>query len=142
MTCPSGHKLVDNHGIVLVDEIDLHLHPSWQMNVIPKLAQALPNLQFIITSHSPLVVGSLEWMNILFMEPGPHQTSRVRRIENSIHGMDADQVLLTDFFGLQSTRAAGKRRDLKALTLQAREGDADAAEALLAAMSRGTESLP
>jgi hypothetical protein len=44
-TCPSGEKLVENRGIVMVDEIDLHLHPKWQMTVLPTLAKILPNIQ-------------------------------------------------------------------------------------------------
>ncbi|WP_313615499.1 AAA family ATPase, partial [Rhizobium sp.] len=53
MGCPNGKRLVDNKGVVLVDEIDLHIHPEWQRTMIPTLAKALPNLQFIFTSHSP-----------------------------------------------------------------------------------------
>jgi hypothetical protein len=139
MTCPKGKKLVENKGIVMVDEIDLHLHPHWQMTVLPTLAEVLPNLQFIVTSHSPLLVGSLEWMNIILMSPGPKQSSRPQRIQWAVHGLDADQVLLTDFFGLESTRAEGKKRRLKALTLQARLGDTEAAKQLLEEMSRGLE---
>lgn len=140
MTCPSGKKLVDNRGIVMVDEIDLHLHPQWQMTVLPTLAKALPNIQFIVTSHSPLVVGSLEWSNIIVMKPAPRQATILRRIPRSVHGLDADQVLLTDFFGLQSTRAPGRKRALKDLALKAREGDPEAARQLLEQMSRGAEA--
>jgi predicted ATPase len=141
MTCPKGKKLVENQGIVMVDEIDLHLHPKWQMTLLSTLARELPEIQFIVTSHSPLVVGSLEWMNIIRMEAGPDQTSQPKRLEWAIHGLDADQILLSGFFGLESTRAQGKKRKLKNLTLQAREGDADAAKQLLEEMSRGTERL-
>jgi hypothetical protein len=138
-TCPSGKKLNENKGIVMVDEIDLHLHPKWQMTVLQTLAKELPNIQFIVTSHSPLIVGSLEWMNIIVMSGGPRQSSTADRIEWAVHGLDADQVLLTDFFGMSSTRAPGKKRTLKELTLKAREGDTDAAKQLLEQMSRGTE---
>lgn len=138
-TCPSGKRLRENKGIVLVDEIDLHLHPKWQMTVLQTLAKELPCIQFIVTSHSPLIVGSLEWMNIVVMKPGPNLSSRAQRIRRAVHGMDADQVLLTDFFGLSSTRAPSKKRLLKELTLRAREGDPKAARDLLAAMSGGTE---
>jgi hypothetical protein len=141
MTCPSGKKLVDNKGIVMVDEIDLHLHPKWQMTVLPTLAKELPNIQFIVTSHSPLVVGSLEWMNIILMAAGPRQSSQAKRIASAVHGLDADQVLLTDFFGLESTRAPSKKRALKELTLKAREGDPEAAKRLLEQMSRGMEAV-
>ena len=140
MTCPSGRKLVDNHGIVMVDEIDLHLHPQWQMQVLPTIAKALPRIQFIVTSHSPLIVGSLEWMNLLVMAPGPHQSSLVVRRPQRIHGLDADQLLLTDLFGLRSTRAPAKEDRLKALTLKAREGDDQAALELLKEMSTGSEA--
>ncbi len=139
-TCPSGKKLVDNKGIVMVDEVDLHLHPKWQMTVLPNLAKSLPNIQFLVTSHSPLIVGTLEWMNIILMSPGPRQSSKAERIPWAVHGLDADQLLLTDFFGLKSTRAEGKTRDLKALTLKARAGDTEAAKALLEEMSQGAES--
>lgn len=138
-TCPSGKKLAENKGIVMVDEIDLHLHPKWQMIVLQSLAKALPNLQFIVTSHSPLIVGSLEWMNIIAMSPGPKLSSQASRIQWPVHGLDADQVLLTDFFGLKSTRAPGKKRTLKELSLKARHGDTEAAKKILEEMSRGME---
>jgi hypothetical protein len=139
MTCPSGKKLVDNQGIVMVDEIDLHLHPKWQMTVLPILGKELPKLQFIVTSHSPLLVGSLEWMNIIEMRPSARESSVPQRIPTPVHGLDADQVLLTEFFGMTSTRAEGKEKQLKALTLKARTGDAEAAKELMVRMSRGLE---
>ncbi len=139
MTCPSGCKLVDNCVIVMVDEIDLHIHPKWQISILPVLARALPNIQFIVTSHSPLVVGSLEWMNIIHMEPGPRQSSKPRRIKQGIHGLDADQILLSDFFGMESTRSPSKESQLQELTKNAREGDANAAKELLRQLSKGME---
>jgi predicted ATPase len=140
-TCPPGHRLVENKGIIMVDEIDLHLHPKWQMTVLHVLAKELPNIQFIVTSHSPLIVGSLEWMNIIVMRPGVKQSSKAERIPSAVHGLDADQVLLTDFFGLESTRAPGKRRQLKELSLQAADGDLRAARKLLETMNQGGESV-
>lgn len=139
-TCPAGKKLVDNRGIVMVDEIDLHLHPRWQIALLPALAKALPKIQFIVTSHSPLLVGSLEWMNIIEMRPGVRESSIPKRIPIDIHGLDADQVLLTDFFGMKSTRAGAKDTQLRNLALKARHGDAAAARQFLEQMSRGLES--
>ena len=139
--CPSGKKLVENRGVVLVDEIDLHLHPSWQMKVIPTIAKALPNMQFVFTSHSPLVAGSLEWMNILTLKV-TSKTNRTiaKRLKQSIHGLDADQILLTDFFGLKSTRAASKRTELKKLRLEATAGGDDDKLAYVRALSLGSEA--
>ena len=51
-TCPRGKKLVENQGIVMIDEVDLHIHPEWQMQLLPRLAKHLPKIQFIVTSHS------------------------------------------------------------------------------------------
>lgn len=138
-TCPSGKKLVENRGMVLVDEIDLHLHPKWQMEIIGVLARELPNIQFILTSHSPLVVGSLEWMNIIVMKADESQASEAIRLPTPVHGLDADQILLTDFFDLESTRAPGPLRRLKEIALKARAGDDAAADELLRLMSRGSE---
>jgi hypothetical protein len=125
--CPSGKKLVESSGIVLVDEIDLHLHPKWQMKVIATVAKALPRMQFVFTSHSPLVAGSLEWMNIIALKIKGKNATSARRLRQSIHGLDADQVLLTDFFELNTTRAKAKRTQLDQLKQKARSGDDEAA---------------
>jgi predicted ATP-binding protein involved in virulence len=47
-------------GVVLIDEIDLHLHPSWQRRVVDDLKRAFPKVQFIATTHSPFIIQSLE----------------------------------------------------------------------------------
>jgi predicted ATPase len=137
--CPSGAKLIENRGIVMIDEIDLHLHPRWQLKVIPTVARALPNIQFIITSHSPLVAGSLEWMNIIHLAPGKSLPTRARRLDSSLSGLDADQVLVSEYFGLATTRTASKQNRIDALTLRAREGDSKAAKKLLKELTKGAE---
>src|SRR5262249_43752081 len=48
------------HGIVLVDEIDLHLHPGLQRVLVPRLREAMPHVQWIVTTHSPLVLASFD----------------------------------------------------------------------------------
>lgn len=55
-----AHLKYDLPGIVLVDEIELHLHIAWQKKVLPFLVKAFPNLQFIVATHSPFVVSSIE----------------------------------------------------------------------------------
>ena len=47
-------------GLVLLDEIDLHLHPSWQVKIVPALKKAFPSVQFVTTTHSPMVLPGLE----------------------------------------------------------------------------------
>jgi predicted ATP-binding protein involved in virulence len=51
--------ILNTEAIVLIDEIDCHLHPKWQLNIIPSLRGLFPNVQFIITTHAPLVVSSV-----------------------------------------------------------------------------------
>lgn len=48
---------VNGQGVVLIDEIDLHLHPKWQRRIITSLTSAFPKLQFIATTHSPQIIG-------------------------------------------------------------------------------------
>lgn len=50
----------NSKGIVLIDEIDMHLHPTWQQNVVSDLKKAFPNIQFVVTTHSPFIVQSLK----------------------------------------------------------------------------------
>ncbi|MFX1682973.1 AAA family ATPase [Mitsuaria sp. CC2] len=70
-----GEKAVeDTPGVVLIDELDLHLHPNWQRTVVGDLKKAFPNLQFIATTHSPFIVQSLgdgELINLDREEPEP-----------------------------------------------------------------------
>lgn len=55
-TCPEDRRVFDEHGVVLIDEIDQHLHPRWQMTIVKKLRELFPNIQFIMTTHSPVIV--------------------------------------------------------------------------------------
>lgn len=55
-------------GIVLIDEIDLHLHPKWQWNVIEALRQTFENVQFVIATHSPIVISSSKNANLVLLD--------------------------------------------------------------------------
>lgn len=67
---PSLDNPLDGKGLVLIDEIDLHLHPSWQQKVIYRLEETFPNLQFIITTHSPQVCHTVDSDNIWLLKNG------------------------------------------------------------------------
>ena len=138
-TCPSGKRLDQNQGIVLVDEVDLHLHPAWQTALLPQLAGALPKIQFIATSHSPLLVGSLEWRNIVIASQRKNGTSFLTRARVDVSKLDADQILLTELFGLRTTRSAAQSDRIRQLLEQTRQGNVEAARELMAELS-GAES--
>ena len=56
-----GKKAIEKTaGVVMIDELDLHLHPNWQRHVVADLKKAFPNIQFVATTHSPYIVQSLE----------------------------------------------------------------------------------
>ena len=60
----------ETQGIVLIDEVDIHLHPAWQQNVLRALREAFPRLQFIVTTHSPQVLTSVDAACIRKIESG------------------------------------------------------------------------
>lgn len=137
----SGLKLRETRGIVMVDEIDLHLHPEWQRTVVPVLAAALPHIQFIFTTHSPLVVGSLTSQN-LFVLALEEDATVIKRLPEKVQGKSAEQILLSPYFGLESTRAAPAAAQLNELARHAITGDTDAAMEYLTLMSTGLNVTP
>lgn len=54
---PCAENPLEGYGIVLIDEIELHMHPSWQRRILHVLKEVFPNIQFIVTTHSPQVLG-------------------------------------------------------------------------------------
>lgn len=138
MGAVSGTKLVDTRGLVLLDEIDLHLHPEWQRVVLPTLSRALPNMQFVVTTHSPLVVGSLQAENLysLVEEEG---ATVIKRLPEQVQGRSSEQILLSPYFGLPSTRAEPVSDKLQALAQAAVGGDAHASMQYLRLLSGGMQ---
>lgn len=86
------------HGIVMIDEIDMHLHPEWQQTVLPDLQKAFPNLQFIVTTHSPQVLSSIDAHCIRRLdweldEESGRQRMAVNTIEQQTMGVASSDVL-------------------------------------------------
>lgn len=113
-------------GIVLIDEVDLHLHPSWQRVVVPTLAQVFPRLQFIVTSHSPLVAGSVSSRSVFVVERD-RGVSTIEQLEERTFGRSAEELLLSSYFGLPTTRAVDFETQSADLFARAAAGDANAA---------------
>jgi predicted ATP-binding protein involved in virulence len=59
---------LQGEGIILIDEIELHLHPQWQRDIIPRLTSTFPNCQFIVTTHSPQVLSNVKKENVFIVE--------------------------------------------------------------------------
>lgn len=100
---PKSANPLAEPAVVLVDEIDLHLHPRWQRTLLGFLSERFPNTQFIATAHSPLVVQAAEDANIVLLRrEGDHVVidNDVERIKN----WRVDQILTSELFGLESAR--------------------------------------
>jgi predicted ATP-binding protein involved in virulence len=63
-----ANAIIETQGVVLIDEIDQHLHPNWQRKVVGDLKAAFPNIQFVATTHSPYVVQSLQSDEIINLD--------------------------------------------------------------------------
>lgn len=61
---PDAENPLHEEAIVLVDELDLHLHPKWQRDIVPTLSKVFPRVQFIVTTHSPHVLQSMAEVNL------------------------------------------------------------------------------
>jgi predicted ATP-binding protein involved in virulence len=124
-------------GVVLVDELDLHLHPRWQRVALPRLRAAFPRLQLVVTTHSPQVLSSAENRQMRRLFDGKLQEDHV-----FVEGRDSNAILReymhTDDRGAEGTRALqalhdaidqGRRQDAERLykELLARWGDLDPA---------------
>ena len=86
---------LDGTGIVLIDEIDLHLHPKWQRLVVPALTTTFPNVQFIITTHSALVLRRLKREQVLILK-----NSQILSQNPYFEGRDSNSIL-EDIFGIE-----------------------------------------
>lgn len=104
----NGRLVVKRSGVVLIDEIDAHLHPAWQQRIGFWLKRHFPNIQFIVTSHSPLVCQAADPQG-LFVLPAPGGSEQPRQLEQDeyekIIASRPDTILLTPAFGLQNTRS-------------------------------------
>lgn len=90
-------------GIVLVDEIDAHLHPRLKMKIIQRLRSVFPKLQFIVTSHEPLTLRGLKANEIIVLKRTKNRKIFSQSDLPSPEGMRVDQLLTSDYFGLNST---------------------------------------
>lgn len=90
---PSLENPLEGSGVVLIDEIDLHLHPSWQKAIIHCLRSTFPNLQFVVTTHSPLVISQVQPEQIRILDEG--KVLRVKEYVGSFnsYGAEMEDVL-------------------------------------------------
>lgn len=124
----------DAEAIVLIDEIETHLHPRWKMRVMSALRRALPNVQFIATTHDPLCLRGMDDGEVVVLQRDAHGSIEMLQDLPSLKGMRADQLLTSDYFGLSSTIDPQSEIDMAryvATMGDLPEGDAAQADALV-----------
>lgn len=80
-------------GILIIDEIDAHLHPSWQRRIIPSITEHFPNLQIFCSTHSPLMLAGLKSGQVQLLRRDEDGKVTVSRNEDDIVGWSADEIL-------------------------------------------------
>ena len=99
----------ETDGIVLIDEIDLHLHPTWQQRILEDLTDIFPKLQFVVSTHAPSVISSAKSENLLILdqyevyEPsgevyGRDTSTIVRSVMNALERPKSVKKLFADFY--------------------------------------------
>ncbi len=135
---PKSKKPLDEPAIILIDEVDLHLHPRWQRTIIKKLTNIFIGTQFIATSHSPLMVQAANDINLAVLQKDADKTQLTRvetfdvnlavlqkdgnkvRIENDleiVYGwrvdqLRVDQILNSPIFGIDDSTRGTKSENL------------------------------
>jgi len=119
---PNAKNPLDGRGIVLIDEIELHLHPEWQREVIPSLVKTFPNCQFIITTHSPQVISEILPEDVYMLDGEPYSHPE------SSYGRDSNRIL-EDIMGV-SERPVRIKEELQALFRLINAGQLEEAQQL------------
>ena len=110
-------EILGSKGIVLIDEIDAHLHPTWQREIVPLLLDLFPSIQFFVTTHSPQIIASIKSEQVFicdnfkvsqlkFKTKGLDSNTILRHVFNSTDRPKEYQVLLAKFDELIEKQAA------------------------------------
>ncbi len=91
---PRLDKPLHGEGVVLIDDLELHLHPKWQREVTEKLTETFPNIQFIATTHSPFVIQALRPRELINLDPdesGEYADKSIEDIAETVMGVELPQ---------------------------------------------------
>ncbi|WP_102795410.1 AAA family ATPase [Bowmanella denitrificans] len=135
MMNPALENPLHGDGVVLIDEVDMHLHPTWQRSIIERLTSTFPNCQFVLTTHSPLVIS--DYKNVLIYSLDDGEVSRVP----SQYGEDANSVLLNVMdTHIRNAKIASQLNDL--LDLIQQTNDSSSVSQAKEALNKLEKELP
>lgn len=89
---PARANPLEGTGVVIIDEIELHLHPKWQRMVLPQLIKTFPNCQFVISTHSPQVISEIDAKHIRIFSRDQDQQIQVLTPKQSL-GLTSNEIL-------------------------------------------------
>ncbi len=125
---PKAADPLAGSGVILIDEIDLHLHPIWQRRILNNLYRTFPNCQFIVTTHSPQVLGETNEADVFFLSRNANDELEVEKTEY-IYGKNSDDIL--EYFMGTSSRNKTIRKRLNSLLDSIQDGHLQEAESQL-----------
>ena len=80
--------LTETPGLVMIDEVDLHLHPTWQERILEDLMTIFPRVQFIVTTHAPIVINSIRSDNLILLRDNQPESAGLE-----VYGKDANSII-------------------------------------------------
>jgi predicted ATP-binding protein involved in virulence len=128
-------RLNEGAGVVLIDEVDLHLHPRWQREIVAKLVATFPNCQFIVSTHSSQVLGELKPESVVLLRDG-----RLLGHPQASYGLTSGQVLeeIMD----ASSRTSEVKAQLDSIFENLERGALPEARQMIAALKQNAPSVP
>jgi len=133
----NSEDALKGEGIVLIDELELHLHPNWQLKIVKALKTTFPNVQFIATTHSPLVLSGIRREDILVLNQGEIIPSE--ELPN-IYSSTSDQILEEIMFAKNKIDEFSKEKE--EIDILFNKMDFDAAELKLDELKRKVSASP
>jgi predicted ATP-binding protein involved in virulence len=114
-------------GVVLIDEIDMHLHPAWQQAVLQDLCRVFPQLQFIVTTHSPQVLSTVDASSIRLLDLRADGVAGMRSPEQQTRGVESADILAA-IMGVDPVPRVKEAQDLRRLRAMIEDGQLEQAD--------------
>ncbi len=95
-------KPLEARGLLLIDEVDLHLHPKWQRRLLDFIGNKLPNFQVVATTHSPLTAQQADTGELFALKRNDNSTVEIVAFNGSPKSLLVNQLLMTPVFGLET----------------------------------------
>lgn len=119
---PESNSPLEEEGVVLIDELDIHLHPTWQYEIADWLQTTFPKLQFIVATHSPIIAagaGAKAMTYRFYLDEGKVYAESIK----DIHSYNIERVLQSKAFGLVSSFSKETQHEIDRYHELKRKGD-------------------